>query len=472
MLKQLGDQSGLRLQCFAVKGSERFSTLNLFAGLLDAFKHPPPEQLQDILDESIPYLQSMISSNTLSIVVLDDAHKVTEKELTQLPAPPEFESRIPDLLPEGADLPYSSLNIDGMTSFRATDFLNFRMQQAGLRGEVPFSEDDVIGFVEDSGGLPGPLQVAAAASLNEQYGPVPFDAASTGTKASAGGSWMHSRMGKIIMGIVASLLIILGLLMFLPSRPNNDNARYTVSKTEPVKMADSELKLVDSNAATSSSSGNSARSTLTPPATAKITLTGSDTDQTLTESTAVDTVADAGTVTEAVENTAAQVTPSVSQSEQSDSENTATEERQIVIVAEREPESNETTVAEPTATAAPVSAATPVVAETAAEPRPGLLESSSWILLQNRELYTVQMSASRDRNSVVSFLNRHADTLAKPNSIYTFDRDGSTWYALLHGLYSSIDEARAAVETMPSSALTNQPWIRSVARVQDVLKAQ
>jgi len=223
MLKQLGDQSGLRIQCFAVKGSERFSTLNLFAGLLDAFKHPPPEQLQDILDESIPYLQSMISSNTLSIVVLDDAHKVTEKELTQLlsamlyinsheetslriamAAPPEFETRIPDLLPEGADLPYSSLNIEGMTSFRATDFLNFRMQQAGLRGDAPFSEDDVIGFVEDSGGLPGPLQVAAAASLNEQYGPVPFDSALTSTKAGAGGSWMHSRMGKIVMGIIAS----------------------------------------------------------------------------------------------------------------------------------------------------------------------------------------------------------------------------------------------------------------------------
>jgi len=356
-----------------------------------------------------------------------------------------------------------------MTSFRATDFLNFRMQQAGLRGDAPFSEDDVIGFVEDSGGLPGPLQVAAAASLNEQYGPVPFDSALTSTKAGAGGSWMHSRMGKIVMGIIASLLIVLGLLMFLPSRPSNENTRYTVSKTEPVKLADTELKLVDGSDSATSSSSSSSRSTVTvpPAATAKITLGGSETDETLTEISESD-----DTAKEVVASTEAAVSPSDNESGRSSTEDSPAEDRQIVIVAEREPESDEVTVAEPTATAAPVSAATPVEAETAAEPRPGLLESSSWILLQDRELYTVQMSASRDRNSVVGFLNRHADTLSKPNSIYTFDRDGSTWYALLHGLYSSIDEARAEVETMPSSALTNQPWIRSVARVQDVLKAQ
>ena len=118
MLKQLGEHSGVRIQCFAVKGSERFSTMNLFAGLLEAFKHSPPEKLQDILNELIPYLQAMITRNTLSVIVLDDAHLVKESELTQLlsamlyinshdetvmriamAAPQEFEARIPELLP-------------------------------------------------------------------------------------------------------------------------------------------------------------------------------------------------------------------------------------------------------------------------------------------------------------------------------------------------------------------------------------
>ena len=38
LLGQLGANSGLRIQCFSVKGSPRFSTMNLFAGMLEAFK--------------------------------------------------------------------------------------------------------------------------------------------------------------------------------------------------------------------------------------------------------------------------------------------------------------------------------------------------------------------------------------------------------------------------------------------------
>ena len=42
-----------------------------------------------------------------------------------LAAPSAFEDRIPDLLPEGADLPYSSLTIDGMNDARAAIILPF-----------------------------------------------------------------------------------------------------------------------------------------------------------------------------------------------------------------------------------------------------------------------------------------------------------------------------------------------------------
>jgi len=84
LLQQLNTQSGLRIQCFTVTGSERFSTLNLFSGMLEAFKISPPEKLKDVLDELIPCLQSMIARNTLSAIVLDDADKASNTELTQL----------------------------------------------------------------------------------------------------------------------------------------------------------------------------------------------------------------------------------------------------------------------------------------------------------------------------------------------------------------------------------------------------
>jgi septal ring-binding cell division protein DamX len=80
------------------------------------------------------------------------------------------------------------------------------------------------------------------------------------------------------------------------------------------------------------------------------------------------------------------------------------------------------------------------------------------------------MSAATDRESVENFLNR--TDLPEPNSIFAFDRDGTRWYALVHGLFGSISEATSAVERMPPAAQTNQPWIRKVGRVQNVLRDQ
>ena len=84
LLAQLGANSGLRLQCFEVRGSERFSTHNLFTGMLEAFKQAPPDELKDMLDALVPCLQGMVASNILSAIVLDNADSVTDGELTRL----------------------------------------------------------------------------------------------------------------------------------------------------------------------------------------------------------------------------------------------------------------------------------------------------------------------------------------------------------------------------------------------------
>ena len=84
LLNQLGAKSGQRIQCFSVRGSERFSTANLFAGMIEAFKKQPPDDLKLMLDELIPCLQVMADHNTLGAVVLDDADLIPETELTKL----------------------------------------------------------------------------------------------------------------------------------------------------------------------------------------------------------------------------------------------------------------------------------------------------------------------------------------------------------------------------------------------------
>jgi DamX protein len=290
------------------------------------------------------------------------------------------------------------------------------------------------------------------------------------------------------LGGVAVFCIVLGVLMFLPGKSNEDAGRYTISKTEPVKLSDSnsELRLIENT----SNSENIPTSKPTDDSTAKITLNGVEsTDQSVNPPAS--TAAASGLASVAALEPVAVATSSLASSQTSGiptstTVDSTTESKPIVIVAAPETAENNkepvpvatnaatesAVIQAPEATAAPIEQAEPQKNDSTSNSQIGVLESSSWILLQDRALYTVQMSASRDRDSVVNFLNAHSDALPAPNSIYTFARNGSDWYALLHGLYESIDTARAAVEAMPAKALTNQPWIRSVARVQEVLKAQ
>ncbi len=590
LLHQLGINSGQSIQCFAVKGSPRFSTLNLFAGMLEAFKQKPPESLKEILDDLVPCLQTMVARNTLSAIVLDDADQISETELTQLlssmlyvnsqdetlmrvalAAPPEFEDRIPDLLPEGADLPYSSLTIEGMVGDRAVDYLAFRLQQAGYNGELPFSDQDLDEIIGQSGGLPGTMHAVAADVLNQIYDPnmpPPLEEFHSASKPPL----LQSRNAKFALGALAVVLILGGLLMFTPDATDEQD-RYADNSagTETLTTQDLSNSQSSNSAALSddapeadpapADSGDEADEpslrlveekkvvpftteaieSLVPdfsrPAnTDSATDTTADGEDSPTETRQIEVQAPSSVVDaarESLSNAASDVASSVSDatdaaSDAASSVSDATEE-----VTQSLSGSDSLAVDEPLADAevgslsdsdllpdtapAPQADDTGITTENTTAPAPNetagsnsgtaqsgsavnapgtetvvagtlaagvdevpevdpeladILESPTWILVQDSSMITVQMSASRDRPSIESFLKRNRDVLPAPNSIYTFQRRGETWYALLHGLYSTFEEAQSAVEQMPDSAVTDQPWIRNVGRVQDVLKAQ
>ena len=555
LLHQLGINSGQSIQCFAVKGSPRFSTLNLFAGMLEAFKRKPPESLKEILDELMPCLQTMVARNTLSAIVLDDADQISEAELTQLlssmlyinsqeetlmrvalAAPPEFEDRIPDLLPEGADLPYSSLTIEGMNGDRAVEYLSFRLEQAGYTGELPFSDQELDDIIGQSGGLPGSLHSAAAGVLNQLFDPMqhpPMDELQSVSKPPL----LQSRNAKFGLGALAVLLIAGGLMMFTPDAADEEQ-RYADNNSTAEPLATSRLggtddsdlpadgdiaadttdvitddieedaprlRLVEerkvvpftseaieslvpeisqpsrrstSDTDTSDTADNSADSD------------ASDTQAPSTDSTVVDTETQSASNTTPAATESSDVaspattpdttastnlpanTPSDSLSDADLLSDTQLADAVVDDTVESTPDdsgaSNSGNNTAATGTSVANIDETPDVDPEIAD----ILESPTWILVQDSSKITVQMSASRDRPSIESFLKRNRNVLPAPNSIYTFQRRGETWYALLHGLYSSFEEAQSAVEQMPDSAVTDQPWIRNVGRVQDVLKAQ
>lgn len=555
LLHQLGINSGQSIQCFAVKGSPRFSTLNLFAGMLEAFKRKPPESLKEILDELMPCLQTMVARNTLSAIVLDDADQISEAELTQLlssmlyinsqeetlmrvalAAPPEFEDRIPDLLPEGADLPYSSLTIEGMNGDRAVEYLSFRLEQAGYTGELPFSDQELDDIIGQSGGLPGSLHSAAAGVLNQLFDPMqhpPMDELQSVSKPPL----LQSRNAKFGLGALAVLLIAGGLMMFTPDAADEEQ-RYADNNSTAEPLATSRLGGTDDGDVTpdddiaadttdvitddieedaprlrvveerkvvpfTSEAIESLVPEISQPSRRSTTdidandtadnsadSDASDTQTPSTDSTVVDTETQSASNTTPAATESSNVgspattpgtsastnlptnTPSDSLSDADLLSDTQLADAVVDDTVESTPDdsgaSNSGNNTAATGTSVANVDETPDVDPEIAD----ILESPTWILVQDSSKITVQMSASRDRPSIESFLKRNRDVLPAPNSIYTFQRRGETWYALLHGLYSSFEEAQSAVEQMPDSAVTDQPWIRNVGRVQDVLKAQ
>ncbi|MFK8082088.1 MAG: SPOR domain-containing protein [Granulosicoccus sp.] len=548
LVQQLSANSGLRIQCFSVSGSERFSTLNLFAGMLEAFQQKPSRKLKDVLDELTPCLQSMAARNTLCVVVLDDAHKVNQTELTQLlsgmmymnsqdetlvrvafAATSDFEDQIPDLLPEGADMPYSSLTIEGFSPQRAAAYLDYRLGLAGFDQEFPFSDRDMASLVDHSDGLPAELHALTADVLNEKYGRleenVPHELLSDN-----GEGFLASRKGKFALGIVATVLILGGLLMFLPNgeRQNRTGQPERIDVAEQSVATEPQAPLVTLNNSQSTISANN--QTQTEADVNDTTNTGSSetrSEQISFEPAMPDSAPDntealqAPVADEAAALAASRDTPTIpspadsSTSEQSENpgesasataisesaDNTDTET--VDVSAETTAETTADNTSPPPESAAngnaddqntaPEQAAenqlandtatdnntdTAALTDTTNTPSDSLispeleelLESPNWVLIQDDAQYTVQMSASRDLASVENFLRRN--TLPRPNSIFSFEREGEIWYALVHGIFPTFSEAQRAVETMSDSAQRDQPWIRSISRVKEILRQE
>ncbi len=505
LLSQLGTNSGQRIQCFSVRGSERFSTSNLFAGMLEAFKKEPPNDLKLMLDDLIPALQGMADHNTLGAVVLDDANLIPEAELTKLlsgmlyinssdetllrvtlAAPTEFEERIPELLPEGADLPYSSLAIDAFDKDRSAAYLHYRFQKAGGGDALPFTDEELATLNAEAGGRPGHLHVVAAQHLNsrdENYVPELPPELSEGKKKAAGAGFFAKIGGtKLLAGALALLMIFAGLFMLKPDTNNVPDDRYKVVESKKIESDKEEnaIRLLEEQKLAEQQAEQQEQEKLSAAA-------STNSNSSTTESTQASENDTAATGAAAKAEAQLQAKLEREAAEKAELAKKQAEEAEKLAQAKAAEEKAAREKAEQAELAKQQAAAAKAEEEKLAKEKAekeaaekaqteqtlanvNNLESPNWILVQNPSLFTVQMIADTKRQSVETFLSRA--NLDGPNSIFSFDRDGVTWHALVHGLYGSIEEARKDIEKMPATARNNQPWIRAVGRIQNALKEQ
>ncbi len=91
-----------------------------------------------------------------------------------------------------------------------------------------------------------------------------------------------------------------------------------------------------------------------------------------------------------------------------------------------------------------------------------------WLMAQPAKYYTMQMMALVDRPKVLRFVRQHQ--IADQSAIYPITRRGKVLTVLVYGSYASRAEADQAAKALPKAWGVSQPWIRSFSEARSDLK--
>lgn len=113
--------------------------------------------------------------------------------------------------------------------------------------------------------------------------------------------------------------------------------------------------------------------------------------------------------------------------------------------------------------ATPQSPTRPAQAETGGPLR------EEWIRRQDPAAFTLQLFGTSSEAALLGFIARHG---IEPAAYFSIRRNDGPWYALLHGVFGTEDDARAAAERLPAALRGERPWIRRMGDVQALLPVE
>lgn len=128
-------------------------------------------------------------------------------------------------------------------------------------------------------------------------------------------------------------------------------------------------------------------------------------------------------------------------------------------------------VTQPAATegkATPTKPAKPVVPAASASAAKGGIQREAWLNRQNPQHYTIQVFADGSEQAVVKQIEE--SRLPEPVAYFRSDRDGKPWYSAVHGVYPTLDAAKAALAALPNTMDKWSPWVRSFRTIQKAIR--
>lgn len=114
--------------------------------------------------------------------------------------------------------------------------------------------------------------------------------------------------------------------------------------------------------------------------------------------------------------------------------------------------------------------AEPLAGSARSEPAPagGAAKRATWIRAQNPQHYTVQLSASKSEQSILSFVQKH--NLGAQAAYAKTNRQGEDWYVAVYGSYPNRQKAKQALAALPQALRKSSPWVRKIDDLQRALK--
>ena len=93
-----------------------------------------------------------------------------------------------------------------------------------------------------------------------------------------------------------------------------------------------------------------------------------------------------------------------------------------------------------------------------------LSASQKWLAAQNPEHYTLQLMGSHSEKAVNQYMLRHN---LKHKAVYlrTFHR-GKYWYIVLYGDFPDREQAKAAITRLPVAMRASRPWARRIGDIE------
>lgn len=489
LLSLLISRTNDAVQYFVVEGNEYFNAYNVFAGMLEAFQIPAPEDLQACLDELSIQLHALEEQKLQAVILIDDAHGVNPSELYKLisgmlymrdgsdlksfrialTAKPEFEERLAKIIPNGTELHYTTLALPKLDGERTGRFISHHLKQAGFFEPLPLDNTQIQDIRRTSNGLPRNTCMEAVRTFNALYKTNSPSTMTSSNSFTAPINWVND---KKLLGVIAGALILVSVFLFTGNDPEPEMINQTTADAGNMIVSSEPLKLDNNQLSAKNENG-------TPRLVLLSEVDGNKPPGVQSEEQTPEAPKPLASPAQKLEVQTKPIVqpkpePEPSESPEKKPEPAPTivktpepvkpapkpaipEKQASVVVNEEQPEDDPIEVT--------------VVTESddsELETEQSNLQSPNWVLMQDPQQFTVQVIASSDKREVERFLAIHK--LNDPNSIFSFKRGDETWYSLVHGLFVSIEDAQESIKELPDAVQAKHPWIRKIRRIHDSLK--